>query len=136
MPRDWEQASQGIIFIRIILLVLFQKNPKYNGLYNGGTNWDNMSFNLAGGGEADCNIDPDFHFVDNVDKPVSFEMYTLKHKAVSVKNYTMITSRTLADDDVTVGRDSRITCTISHNSTRQKRALKLVMSLQPCGART
>jgi hypothetical protein len=40
----------------------------YSGICNAGANWDNMSFNPQNLSDPDCKVDPDFHFLDNVDK--------------------------------------------------------------------
>ena len=52
-------------------LLSSQKGPVYNGICDAGANWDNMSFNPTNTNDADCKVDPDFHFLDNVDKKVS-----------------------------------------------------------------
>jgi len=48
-----------------------QKGPVYNGICDAGANWDHMSFNPTNTNDADCKVDPDFHFLDNVDKKAS-----------------------------------------------------------------
>ena len=43
----------------------------YNGICDAGADWDNLSFNPKNTSDADCKVDPDFHFLDNVDKKVT-----------------------------------------------------------------
>ena len=54
-------------------LCLLQKGPVYNGICGAGADWDHMSFNPTNTNDADCKVDPDFHFLDNVDKKASGE---------------------------------------------------------------
>ena len=51
------------------LIICAPQAQPYNGICDAGPNWDNISFNPRQG-DMDCKLDPDFHFLDNVDKQV------------------------------------------------------------------